>query len=66
MYPAGRYIGQRNKDEGAVVRTRMRQNGVGMLAHHPVDGDNVQIQCAGGIWRAACPPGGVFDALQPP
>ena len=62
--PVGGDFGQGGEDEVAEMGARVGQDRVWGVADQGADGDDVEVQGAGGVGYAAVPPGGGLDRLE--
>ena len=62
--PVGGDFGQGGEDEAAQVGAGVREDRVRAVAHQGVDGDDVEIQGAGGVGQGAGSAGGGFDGVE--
>ena len=62
--PVGGDFGQGGEDEVAEMGARVGQDRVWGVADQGADGNDVEVQGAGGVGHAAVPPGGGLDGLK--
>ena len=62
--PAGRHFGQGGEDEAAEMGAGVGEDRVRAVADQGVDGDDVEIQGAGGVRQGAGSAGGGFDGVE--
>jgi len=64
MFPARRELRQRTQNESTKMRTRMRQNRIGISPHQSVQVDDIKVQASRRIRDGALTPERLFNGLK--
>jgi hypothetical protein len=64
VYPVRRDVAQREQNESAQVGAWVWQDEIGYCLDQASHIDDIEVECAGGVWKGSNTAGVAFDALQ--